>query len=129
MIVLIKSKDGHKKINLNRRKTIHEKCLNCSGWHPGDVAECTLKKCNLYPFRTGRGKQNSKDRSKAIKAHCLWCMNDQVGEITKCPSSDCALFAFRKRCYIKAIKLSANMVAVCGLSCARSSRKHLARRP
>jgi len=97
------SKDGVKNVNLNRRKAIHERCLNCCGWHNGEVAKCTFKECPLYQFRTGNGKQNAKDRSKAIKAFCLWCMNNQVGEIRQCPSFSCALFAFQKRGFVKAI--------------------------
>jgi hypothetical protein len=90
----IRSKNGLKKIRLNRRKAIHERCLNCSDWHAKEVIECHFVNCPLHPFRTGRGKQNAKNRSKAIKAFCLWCMNGQVREVTKCTVSDCALFSF-----------------------------------
>jgi len=99
------SKDGIKNVNLNRRKAIHERCLNCCCWHPGEVTKCAFKKCPLYSFRIGKGKQNAKDRSKAIKAYCLWCMNNQVGEIRQCPSSSCALFAFQKRGFVKVINI------------------------
>ena len=96
MHVLTISKDGLKNVNLNRRKAIHGRCLNCTGWSPSDVSRCALITCRLHPFRMGQGKQDALERKKAIRAYCLCCMNDQVGEVTKCPSSNCALFAYRK---------------------------------
>jgi hypothetical protein len=92
----ILSKNGLKPINLNRRTAIRERCLNCSGWQPKEVKECSLAECPLFPFRLGGGKQNPKDRSKAIRGYCLWCMNGQPGEVNKCPSKECPLFGFRK---------------------------------
>jgi len=80
----------------NRRLSIHDKCLDCSGWHPSNVTGCTFKNCSLYPFRTGRGKQCPEERYKAIREYCLQCMNGQVGEITKCPSTKCSLYIYRK---------------------------------
>lgn len=103
MEALIKSKDCHRKMNLNRRKAIHEKCLNCACWHPWKVTNCTFIECPLHPFRTGKGKQDTKLRSQAIRTYCLWCMNKQVGEVTKCPSKNCPLFIYRKGGLEKAI--------------------------
>jgi len=96
MQVLIKGKNGHRKLSLNRRKAIHEKCLDCSCWHPSEVGECPFTNCDLYPFRTGRGKQNAKDRTKSIKSFCLNCMNGQVGEVSKCQLFDCPLYIYRR---------------------------------
>jgi hypothetical protein len=96
MQVEFKDEENHRKINLNRRKAIHEKCLNCSCWYPGRVTECTLKDCDLYSFRTGNGKQDADIRNKSIRDYCIWCTNGQVGEVTKCPSVNCSLFAYRK---------------------------------
>jgi len=96
MQVLTISKDGIKNVNLNRRKAIHERCLNCCCWHPGEVAKCALKKCPLYQFRTGGEKQDAKLRNSAIKNYCLFCMSGQVGEIAKCPSNKCPLYVFRR---------------------------------
>jgi hypothetical protein len=96
MQVLIISKDGVKNANLNRRKAIHERCLNCCCWHNGEVAKCTFKECPLYQFRTGGEKQDAKLRNSAIKNYCLLCMNGQVGEIAKCPSNKCPLYVFRR---------------------------------
>jgi hypothetical protein len=89
-------KDRLETVNLNRRKAIHERCLNCACWHPKDVTDCDFIECPLYQFRTGGGKQDTKLRTKAIKEYCLWCAKGQVGEITKCPSVNCSLFAYRK---------------------------------
>ena len=96
MISKIQVKNGHKKINLNRRTVIRERCLNCSGWIPKEVTYCELLKCPLYPFRTGRGKQDSKQRFKAIRQYCLWCTVGQRKEVTLCPSRDCPLYSYRK---------------------------------
>jgi hypothetical protein len=94
--VNIQSKNGHKVIELNRRKAIRERCLNCSAWFSGEVANCSFTECSLYPFRSGQGKQNAKDRLKAIREYCLWCCAGSRSEIAKCPSLDCSLFPYRK---------------------------------
>lgn len=93
---LIKDQQKKKPPILNRRRSIHQKCLNCSGWIPKEVTSCSFKDCPLYSFRTGRGKQDSQARSKAIRDYCLWCMGNQVGEVSKCLSLDCPLFVYRK---------------------------------
>jgi hypothetical protein len=95
MKIKIQSKFGNKVINLNRRKAIRERCLNCSGWVPGNVLNCAFVDCPLYPFRSGKGKQNPKTREKAIRAFCRWCMCRQRSEVSKCVSEDCPLFPFR----------------------------------
>lgn len=95
MKFLIQGKNGPKEINLNRRKAIRERCLNCSGWSAKDVTECEFSECQLYPFRTGQGRQDPKERNKAIRQYCLWCMVGQRAEVAKCPSFDCSLFPYR----------------------------------
>ena len=96
MKVKILSKNGPKVVDLNRRKAIRERCLNCAGWLHKEVTDCAFTDCPLYPFRSGQGKQNAKGRSKAINKYCLWCMNGQYGEVSRCPSIDCSLFPYRK---------------------------------
>ena len=96
MKVKIMTKTGHKIKDLNRRKAIRERCLNCSAWSSPEVENCKLIDCQLYPYRSGRGKQNAKARSKAIREYCLWCCCDNSHDVTKCTSSDCPLFAYRK---------------------------------
>ena len=95
MKVSILSKDGLRVIDLNRRKAIHQRCLNCSCWIPSEVAHCTFNDCPLYPFRTGRGKQNAKSRREAIRKYCLWCQGSQRSEVGKCVSKTCPLFPYR----------------------------------
>ena len=92
----IQTKNGYKVIDLNRRKAIREKCLNCSGWIPKEVSNCDFVDCPSYPFRSGRGKQNPKLREKAIRKYCLWCMCNQRSEVSKCVSRDCPLSPFRQ---------------------------------
>jgi hypothetical protein len=92
------SKDGDTKVvDLNRRKAIHEKCLNCVGWESHEVKECDFHDdCPLHPFRTGSGKQDATARAEAIRQYCLWCMCGQRGEVSQCPSTTCPLHTFRK---------------------------------
>ena len=96
MKIKIQNKDGHRTIDLNRRKAIRQRCLNCAGWIPKEVANCEFSTCPLYQFRSGKGKQNPKVRDKAIRDYCLWCMNNQRSEVVKCVSCDCPIFPFRK---------------------------------
>jgi len=96
MEIAIQHKHGLKIVNLNRRKAIRERCLNCSAWVSREVANCSFTECSLLPFRSGQGKQNAKLRSKAIRDYCLWCMADNTAEVSKCTSPDCSLFPYRK---------------------------------
>lgn len=99
----IQSRDGLKEVNLNRRKAIHERCLNCSCWIPKEVRDCSFRDCPLYPYREGRGRQSAKAREKAIRAFCLWCVAGQKAEVKRCVSVHCALFGFRRGKAEKAI--------------------------
>jgi Zn-finger protein len=83
MKVLIMAKNGKRVVDLNRRKAIRERCLNCSAWFYPGVTNCTFTDCPLYPFRSGRGKQNAKARAKAIRKYCLCCMGGQSAEVSK----------------------------------------------
>ena len=96
MKIAIQHKHGLKIVNLNRRKAIRERCLNCSAWVSREVVNCSFTECSLLPFRSGQGKQNAKLRSKAIRDYCLWCMADNKAEVSKCTSPDCSLFPYRK---------------------------------
>ena len=95
MKIKIMAKNGFKVVDLNRRKAIHERCLNCSCWNPKEVTNCSFTDCPLYSYRTGRGKQKPKERAMAIRKYCLWCMGGQRSEIKKCVSLICPLFPFR----------------------------------
>jgi len=94
--VSILGKNGLKVVDLNRRKAIRERCLNCTGWSYKEVVDCIFSDCPLYPFRIGRGKQNAINRSKNIREYCKWCMNGQPSEVSKCTSHDCSLWPYRK---------------------------------
>ena len=103
--VRIHGKNGHKIVELNRRKAIRERCLNCVGWSVKDVKDCEMTDCPLYKFRTGQGKQNSKLRAKAIRKFCLWCMCGSQKEVSKCTSPDCPLFPYRNSTIDRSIKI------------------------
>jgi hypothetical protein len=105
MKVAIQNKDGHLKVvDLNRRKAIRERCLNCSGWCFSDVRECKFTECVLHIYRTGNGKQVAKAREKAIREYCLWCCACKRKGVTQCKAVDCPLFAFRKKRIDKSVK-------------------------
>ena len=92
----ILGKNGIKTVNLNRRRAIRERCLNCSAWVLKEVEQCSFATaCPLWPFRMGRGRQDAKARNKALRAYCVWCMAGDVFEVKRCVSSHCALFLFR----------------------------------
>ncbi|MBC2713982.1 MAG: hypothetical protein HF978_01615 [Desulfobacteraceae bacterium] len=95
MKVKIAGKKVPKVIDINRRKAIREKCLNCSGFSPKEVRDCDHVNCGLYEFRLGRGKQNAKARDKAIREYCMWCTCDQRTEVRLCMAKDCPLYAYR----------------------------------
>jgi hypothetical protein len=48
--------DGHETRRLTKAKAIRMKCLDCSGWQPGEIVKCTCYDCALYPFRFGNEK-------------------------------------------------------------------------
>jgi hypothetical protein len=91
----ILGKSGLHAVDLNRRRAIRERCLNCTCWMPKEVKHCPFPDCPLFLFRSGEGKQNAKERGKAIKAYCLWCQNGQPYEVRMCPSVHCPLHGFR----------------------------------
>ena len=107
MRVSILGKNGPKVVDLNRRKAIREKCLNCSGWITKEVTDCEFADCDLYSFRSGRGKQNAKARDKSIRGYCLQCMCGQRSEVSKCVSNDCPLFPYRNSTTDKSMNIPA----------------------
>lgn len=88
---------GNKIMKWNRRKAIKEQCLDCAGFSHSQVRKCTFENCPLYPFRTGKGKQNAVERDRAIKKYCLECMNGNKKEVSLCPSTDCHLYFYRNK--------------------------------
>jgi hypothetical protein len=93
MNATILSKTGTETVDLNRRKAIHERCLDCVGWESHAVAKCPIADCNLYPFRSGNGRQLPKERAQAVKRHCKDCTN---GKVRDCAAKTCPLFLYRR---------------------------------
>lgn len=90
----VMGKNGPQVMDLNRRKAIRERCLNCGGWNAADVRRCDFT-CSLHPYRMGQGKQDAAEREKAIRQYCLQCCNDQLNEVRLCPCTDCSLYPYR----------------------------------
>ena len=78
---------------LNRRKAIMLYCLLCSGDEP--VRKCSCNGCALYPFRTGRGKQDPIARDEAIKKECMYHLMDSFKAISECCNYDCPLYPYK----------------------------------
>lgn len=104
ILAKIQTKGGHKIVDLNRRRAIRLRCWDCSGFNYAEVSRCQFDDCPLFPFRSGKGRQDAKDRNKAIHSYCLWCCADQPSEVLKCPALDCPLWSFRKGRIDKATK-------------------------
>lgn len=96
MRMRIQSKGSTRIVNINRRKAIRENCLNCSNWNTAEVQTCQHTDCPFYPYRLGRGPQDSKARAKAIRDYCLWCMAGSAYEVGNCVIEDCPLFPYRQ---------------------------------
>ena len=67
MRFIVLGKNGQEVMNLNRRKAIRERCLNCVGWIPSEVRKCDCTDCALHPYRMGTGKQDAKERAVAVQ--------------------------------------------------------------
>ncbi|MCP3889309.1 MAG: hypothetical protein GY702_10615 [Desulfobulbaceae bacterium] len=97
---------GKKLIELNRRKAIAEKCLNCGGFDYTSRRNCTFSDCQLFPYRSGTGKQDSKARNSAIRAFCRdYCMDGNASYVSKCTSPDCPLYAYRMNTIDRSIEI------------------------
>lgn len=92
---MILTRNGIAEVHLNRRKAIHLKCLDCSGFEWNEVRDCEHTDCPLYPYRTGKGKQDAVNRNRAIKEFCTWCVVDQTAEVAKCGGVHCPLYKYR----------------------------------
>ena len=96
MKVKIIQKNGHKIVDLNRKKAIRERCLNCSCWKAVEVERCQIIDCLLYKYRMNGSNQNSKERNRDLRKYCLECCNESYSEVNNCTSLDCPLYAFRQ---------------------------------
>lgn len=50
----------------NPLTAIRAKCVECSGGYLKEVANCTIPKCALYPFRMGINPFNKRTRERLI---------------------------------------------------------------
>ena len=50
----VQVKDGVFEYRLTAMKAIRMRCLDCSNWQQGEVKNCPLYTCALWPFRMGR---------------------------------------------------------------------------
>ena len=105
MKVKIIHKNGHKIIDLNRKKGCRERCLNCCGWNDAEVERCERTECFLYKYRMNGSNQNAKERDRDLRKYCLECCNGSLGEVKNCPSLDCPLYAFRKKGLDSSVKI------------------------
>lgn len=44
-------------------KAIRAKCLDCSGNSYGEVRECSIPSCPLYPYRLGKRPKNNSEEN------------------------------------------------------------------
>jgi hypothetical protein len=50
----ILTKDGIREKALTPIKAIRAKCMQCSNWQYGEVAECPITDCGLWIYRMGK---------------------------------------------------------------------------
>ena len=112
MKVKIIHKNGHKTTNLNRKRAIREKCLNCSCWNAVEVELCKQTDCRLYKYRMNGSNQNAKERNRDLRKYCLACCNGNYIEVKKCHVLDCPLYAFRKTVLDRSIEVKSESVEV-----------------
>lgn len=50
-------------------KSIRAKCLECSNQQKGEVLNCRIVDCSLYPFRLGKNPNRSKkDKARIVRS-------------------------------------------------------------
>jgi hypothetical protein len=45
---------------------LRRKCLDCSGFQPGEVARCPIIRCALWPYRLGRNPLHARASEGAV---------------------------------------------------------------
>ncbi len=101
MRVQIKTMFGLIIKNINSRKAILIKCLNCAAEEFDKnsalqhVEKCDFYDCPLFDFRKERGYQDPQIRSKAIIEYCSLCGKVDGFMVGQCPHRTCSLFAYR----------------------------------
>lgn len=89
------TKDGVKVVDLNRRRAVRYKCLDCSGFHPSEVDHCGLTTCPLHKFRFQSLRQDPQERNWAIRKFCVVCMGGEKAYVKNCESVHCPLWPYR----------------------------------
>ena len=99
---IIRTKDGFRVTNINRRRACRLMCLECMGWEDADkeVDVCNGEMldgsiCALVNFKDMSGKQNPAKRDRAIRNFCLECMGDDTHAVSNCSSKFCPVYAYR----------------------------------
>lgn len=80
-----------KKMN-TPHKSIRARCMDCVAGYHGEIRNCDIDDCPLWPYRMGE-----KPRSclKVIRAKCIWCCEGHIREATLCPAEGCPLHPYR----------------------------------
>jgi hypothetical protein len=104
--------DGYRVANLNRRRAIKERCIDCSGYSTRQVRECWNHDCELYPFRTGdMDNHTANERKRAIQVLCRDnCMEGTSTDVSRCSSPDCPLYAFRMSRIDRSVELPSQRI-------------------
>jgi hypothetical protein len=66
------SKGGEIDVKLTPIKAIRLQCIECMGFQPSMVNECTSPLCSLFPFRKGNshsGKKGGKGNIEGLKKY------------------------------------------------------------
>lgn len=53
-------KDKTKMVDLTPLKAIRYQCIECMGFQPSFIPDCTSPRCSLYPFRMGKKPSKGK---------------------------------------------------------------------
>ncbi len=78
-------------------KAIRLFCLACVGHNAAEVHRCGGDKplgggrCNLYPYRLGKGRPSV----KTIRRECLSCCCGSRDSVAACPSEACPIWPYR----------------------------------
>jgi len=112
MKVMIQSRDGFTVKDLNRKRACRETCLNCSGWVPSQVRDCTFNDCPLYSYRMGRGRQDAAERAEDIRRYCIDCQGGNSRDIGSCPTTYCPLYPYRLSTVDRSVKVKSKTETV-----------------
>ena len=61
---IIRTKNGHRVVELNRRQAIRERCLNCSAWSYAEVGRCIHADAPFHSLQERSGQAECQTRDK-----------------------------------------------------------------